>query len=56
MEITQNKRLNTEAGVTMIEYVLIAALVAAIIIAVFATLQGGIEAAFQAIINALSGV
>lgn len=49
-------RLNSQSGVTMIEYVLIAALVAAIIILVFATLGNGIENAFNGIINALNGV
>lgn len=44
-----------QKGVTMIEYVLIAAVVAAIIIALFATLEGGITAAFTTINNALTG-
>lgn len=45
----------SQKGVTMIEYVLIAAVVAAIIIALFATLEGGITAAFTTINNALTG-
>lgn len=56
MNNKQMTRLNNQSGVTMIEYVLIAAIVAAIIIAVFATLENGITGAFNAIINALNGV
>lgn len=47
-------QFHSQRGVTMIEYVLIAAVVAGIIIALFITLQGGIEAAFTTINNALN--
>lgn len=49
-----NPQFHSQRGVTMIEYVLIAAVVAGIIIALFVTLQGGIEAAFTTINNALN--
>lgn len=42
-----------EKGVTMIEYALIAAVVAVALLATLTALEGGIDAAFQKVINAL---
>lgn len=50
-----DNQLYSQRGITMIEYVLIAAAVAGVIIGVFATLEGGITAAFTTINNALTG-
>lgn len=50
-----DKKIHNQRGVTMIEYVLIAAVVAGIIIALFVTLEGGINSAFTTINNALTG-
>lgn len=44
-----------EEGASLIEYAVIAALVVAIAVAGFATLGGGLEAAFQNITDTLSG-
>lgn len=45
--------LNDETGATAIEYGLIAGLIAAVIVGVLTTLGGQIQAAFQAISDAL---
>lgn len=42
-----------QKGVTMIEYALIAAVVAVALLATLTALEGGIDAAFQKVINAL---
>lgn len=45
-----------EEGITAIEYGLIAALMAAALGTLFATLNGGLTAAFASIVNQLTGV
>ncbi|HEX4878673.1 MAG TPA: Flp family type IVb pilin [Limnobacter sp.] len=42
-------------GASLIEYAVIAALVVALAVAGFATLGGGLETAFDNIVNALTG-
>lgn len=42
-----------QKGVTMIEYALIAAVVAVALLATLTALEGGIDAAFQKVISAL---
>ncbi|HEX4842710.1 MAG TPA: Flp family type IVb pilin [Limnobacter sp.] len=44
-----------QEGASLIEYAVIAALVVALAVAGFATLGGGLETAFDNIVNALSG-
>lgn len=47
------RRTSGQKGVTMIEYALIAAVVAVALLATLTALEGGIDAAFQRVITAL---
>lgn len=51
--IRQQRHLSKQAGVTMIEYALIAALVAIAAVVVLGTLGTDITAAFQRVVNAI---
>lgn len=58
MSKLSNKRLvvkRKEDGASLIEYAVIAALVVALAVAGFATLGGGLTAAFDNIVSALTG-
>ncbi len=48
------RQTNHQKGVTMIEYALIAAVVAVALLGTLTALEGGIDAAFQKVITALS--